>query len=229
VNPSQQPSLRVQHFSGPLAFLADVHGNLPALDAVIAACREAGASSFFVAGDLVFRGDQPLEVWKRLVEIGAHCTRGASDLALAAIDPEKLAPKTEVEIEAAERFRKTRTALGELILARLRRLPDVLRIELGDGDEIAMMHGSPVDPLEPITHDLNEEEVSALLGTDPADVVVCGGSHVPFLHEVGGIRVVGVGSVGEAATDSHGARVAHYALIAPSNDGLVIERRWVTY
>lgn len=220
-----EPSVRVEQFSGPLAFLADVHGNLAALDAVIHACRTAGVRSFFVAGDLVFKGDEPLEVWKRLVEIGARCTRGTSDLALVAIDPDKLQPHDEHERAAAERFRWTRQALGELILARLRRMPDILRIELADGSEIAMTHGSPVDPTEPITHDLEEEEVSALLGTDPADVIVCGGSHVPFVREVGDVRVVGVGSVGDAVSE----RVAHYALIQPGEDGLVIEPRWVAY
>lgn len=217
--------MRVERFSGPLAFLADIHGNLQALDAVIAACRAAGARSFFVAGDLLFKGDQPLEVWKRLVEIGARCTRGTSDLALVAIDPDKLQPRDEAERMAADRFRWTRKAVGELVLARLRRMPDILRIELADGSEIAMTHGSPMDPTEPITHDLTEEEVNVLLGTDPADVIVCGGSHVPFVREVGDVRVVGVGTVGDAG----GERVAHFALIEPGEEGLRIEPRWVAY
>lgn len=217
-------SLRVET-SGPLAFLADIHGNLEALDAVITACRGAGACSFFVAGDLVFKGDRPLEVWKRLMEIGARCTRGLTDLALVTIDPDRLQPQDAREREAVDRFRWTRRALGELILARLRRLPDILRIELADGSEIAVTHGSPVDPTEPITHDLTEEEVAALLGTDPVDVLVCGGSHVPFQREVCGVRIVGVGSVGDALDH----RVAHYALIQPRGSELIIEPCWVRY
>jgi hypothetical protein len=168
-------------------------------------------------------------VWKRLVEIGAHCTRGTSDLALAAIDPAKLTPHNPSEREAAERFRKTRDALGELIVARLRRLPDVLRIELRDGEEIAVMYGSPADPLEPITHDLSDEEVGALLGTDPADVIVCGGADAPFERTVSDVRIVGLGSVGEAAAAADGGRVAHYTLIEPDEDGLRIDQRWVRY
>lgn len=205
--------------------MADVHGNLPALEAVLEACRARGAAAHFVAGDLVYRGEQPLEVWKRLVGIGARCVRGTSDLALGAIRPEILRPNDEAELEAAERFRWTQRALGELILARLRQLPDTLRIEMPDGSEIVVVHGSPADPTEPITHDLSDEEVSALLGLDSADVVVCGGSHVPFDRTVAGVRIVGLGSVGEAP----GGRVAHYALIAPGEDGIEVEQNWVAY
>jgi predicted phosphodiesterase len=213
--------------TGPLAFLAGVHGNLAALDAVVAACREAGVSAFFVAGDLVFRGNEPLEVWRRLTELGAHCTRGTTDLALAALDPARLVPHSDAERAAAARFLATRDALGELIIARLRRLPDVLRIELSDGDEIAVGHGSPADPMEPITHDLSDDEVSALLGTDPADVVISGGGHVPFVREVTGVRVVGLGAVGDVPDD--GERVAHFALVQPTPEGLSIDPRWVRY
>src|SRR5690242_18295487 len=58
-----QPSIRVERLAGPLAFLAGVHGNLAALDAVLGACRDAGVSAYFVAGNLVFKGDEPLAVW----------------------------------------------------------------------------------------------------------------------------------------------------------------------
>lgn len=219
--------LKLEQIQGPLAFLADVHGNLAALDAVIAAAQSAGAKTFFVGGDLVYRGSEPLEVWKRLTEIGARCTRGTSDVALVAVDPDKLRPTDPEQRAAVEKFRWTQNALGELILARIRRLPDILRIELKNGDEIALTHGSPLDPTVPITHDLDDEEIVALLGDDPADVVISGGADVPFQREVGGVRVIGLGSTGEAP--STGQRVAHYLLVEPGPDGLAIDARWVAY
>lgn len=211
--------------SGPMAFLSDIHGNLAALNAVLNALHRLGAGGIFVAGDLVYRGDKPLEVWMRLQEVGARCVRGTSDLALATIDPDKLHPTSDADRAAAERFRWTREALGELILARLRRLPEALRLELPDASEILVVHGSPTDATEPITLDLTEQEVSALIGTDPADIIVCGGSHVPFTRTVGEIEVVGVGSVGESPE----GRVAHYTLITVTPEGPVIDQRWVSY
>jgi hypothetical protein len=95
-----------------------------------------------------------------------------------------------------------RRDLGDLILARLARLPQMVRLPLDDGGELVLVHGSPSDPTEPLSHDMSDEEISALLGDDPADVVVCGGSHVPFDRVVAGVRIINVGSVGEAPRGS---------------------------
>jgi predicted phosphodiesterase len=62
-------------------------------------------------------------------------------------------------------------------------------------------HGSPVDASEPFTFDQTDEEMIALVGDDPADIIVCGGSHSPFQRQIDDLRIVGVGSVGEAPTD----------------------------
>ena len=209
---------------GPLAFLADIHGNLAALDAVLEAVKEARAGAIYVAGDLVFPGDQPLEVWKRLQEVGARCVRGTTDRALATLDPSRLPASTERDKATLARFRQTREELGELILARLKRLPEALSLELPDGTDILVVHGSPRDPDEPITHDLDDDEVEALLADTTADVVVCGCGHVPFVRDVADTKVVAVGSVG----DSPEGGVAHFTLIYPTSEGLRIEPRWVS-
>lgn len=210
---------------GPMAFVADVHGNLAALDAVLAALKDDGVSQLFVAGDLLLQGDDPLGVWMRLMEVSARCVRGTTDRALALMEPSKLHPKTDEEREAARRFAETREALGELILAKLRRLPEALRLEMPDGREWLVVHGSPLDPDEAMTADLDDDELTALLGDDPADVVICGGGHVPFTRALDGVTVVAVGSVGAAPE----GRTAHYTLMMPTPDGPRIEQKWVTY
>ena len=50
-----------------------------------------------------------------------------------------------------------------------------------------------------------DEEMLALLGDEPGDIIVCGGSHVPFDRSVADVRIVNVGSVGEAPTGDHAA------------------------
>ncbi|RZO50629.1 MAG: metallophosphatase family protein, partial [Sandaracinaceae bacterium] len=52
--------------NAPMAFLSDVHGNLPALEAVLAELERRMISSIFVAGDLLLGGDDPVGVYKRL-------------------------------------------------------------------------------------------------------------------------------------------------------------------
>jgi predicted phosphodiesterase len=70
---------------------------------------------------------------------------------------------------------------------------------------------------------MSDEEVGALLGDDPADIVVCGGSHVPFDRMVAGVRIINVGSVGEAPAGSAGSH-ADATFIAVRAAGLEIEQ-----
>lgn len=208
-----------------MAFLADIHGNLPALEAVLAELRSRGVKDIYVAGDLLYGGDQPLEVWKLLQEVKARCVRGLSDAALASVDPDSLDPADDDEARMADKFRETRRQLGDLVVERLRRLPETLRVPLVDGRELLMVHGSPSDPGTEITHDMEDEELLARLADDPADLVVCGGNHVPFHRQVDEVELVSVGSVGAAPE----GRVAHFAIVSPRLDGADVSQLWTEY
>ena len=207
-----------------MAFISDVHGNLPALEAVLAELRRQAIVDLFVAGDLLLGGEQPLQVWQRLQSLNAKCVRGPSDTALARVEPARLRPATPEEQAAAERFASTRRALGELVLRRLGDLPERLRLPMIDGRELMMVHGSPADPSEPLGHELDDEEMLALIADDPADMVVCGATHVPFIRTLDQVQVINVGSVGEAPGDP---RIAHYTVVSPKVGGATIEQNWV--
>lgn len=211
--------------SQPLAVLSDVHGNLPALSAVLAELARRAVVDIFVAGDLLLGGDEPLETWRRLQEVGAHLLQGPSDLALSRVDAKKLRPADEAEARKAERFATTQRALGELVQKRLSQLPRELRIPMIDGRELLIVHGSPKDAFEPMSHDMSDEELLLMLDDDPADIVAAGGTHVPFTQVIGDVQVVNVGSVGESPE----GRVAHYTIIRPRMDGAEIEQAWVEY
>jgi predicted phosphodiesterase len=189
-----------------LLCLSDIHGHADALAAVLATAERRGYTRILVAGDLCFPGPKPLETWRRLTQAGATCVQGVGDRALATLDLDKVRPRSDHERARLDRLSEVRNELGQLILARLARLPPTFRLPLDDGGELVLVHGSPADPLEPFTHDMTDEEVSALIGDDPADLVICGGSHVPFDRVVSGVRVINVGSVGEAPT---GPGVSH--------------------
>jgi predicted phosphodiesterase len=208
-----------------MAFIADVHGNLAALEAVLEELRRRAVVDLFVAGDLVLGGPEPLQVWQRLSTLGARCVRGTTDLALAAVEASTLRPANEAERSSAGAFADTQRALGELVRRRLGGLPERLRVPMIDGRELLLVHGSPSDPSVAITHELEDDEINALLADDPADIVVCGASHVPFVRTVGEVQIVNVGSVGQAP----GARVAHYTVISPKVSGADIEQNFVEF
>ncbi len=205
-----------------LLCLSDIHGQLDALRAVLATAERRSFHKLLVAGDIVFPGPEPVETWRRLAGAGAVMVQGLTDRAVATLDPAVLHPRSDHERERIERMRATRDALGDLILQRLRRLPTHARIPLEDGGELLLVHGSPADPGEPLTHDMTDEEINALIGDDPADVVVCGASHVPFDRMVGEVRIINVGSVGEAPGSAH-QRVAHATWIESTPRGIAVE------
>jgi predicted phosphodiesterase len=205
-----------------LLCISDIHGHLDALRAVLATAERRSFHKLLVAGDIVFPGPEPLETWRRLTAAGAVMVQGLTDRAVAILDPSSLRPRSDHERERLDRMRAAREALGDLILQRVRRLPTHARVPLEDGGELLLVHGSPADPAEALTHDMTDEEINALLGDDPADVIVCGASHVPFDRMVGGVRIVNVGSVGEAP--GTGAHVAHAAWIESTPRGVHVEQ-----
>ena len=209
----------------PLAFLSDIHGNLPALESVLRELARRAITDVYVAGDLLFGGDQPHEVWLRLTQVNARMTRGPSDLALATLDPSALSPQDEHQRARLALFEKTRAAVGELVIARLRRLPERIRMPLVDGTEILMVHGSPMDPTIEMGHDLDDDELLALIGDDPADIVICGASHIAFQRQLEQVRIVSVGSVGQSPEGS----VAHFAILTPRPDGTMVEECTAEY
>jgi len=211
--------------AGPIAFLSDLHGNLLALDVVLAELERLSVKRIYVAGDLLLGGDEPLEVWQRLQAHGATCTRGTSDLALGSVDPGSLVPIDEEQRRQARLFAETRAAIGDLVAERLRRLPEMQRIPLVDGREVLMVHASPADSNREITHDLSDDEVLALLNDDPADIIICGSTHVPFQRSVEEYHVVNVGSVGAAPE----GQVAHYTVVTPRMGSADILQDWVSY
>lgn len=211
--------------TGPMAFLSDVHGNLAALDAVLHDLDRLGVKRFYVTGDLLLGGEEPLAVWHRLQEIGAVCTRGLSDSALGSVDPQSLVPLDEEQRRQARLFADTRAAIGDIVAERLRRLPEHQRIPLIDGREVLMVHGAPADNGREISHDLTDEEILPLLADDPADIIVCGATHVPFQRELGEYHLVNAGSVGSAPEGG----VAHYTVLTPRMSGADILQDWVRY
>lgn len=205
---------------GTLAILADIHGNLAALDAVLEELDRREVSNLVVAGDILFGGDEPLGVWRRLQERRARLVRGLSDTALATLDVDRLVPSNEKEEAQRARFLRTRREVGELVLHALGKLPEHLRLPLSDGRELLVCHGSPGDAAVEISFDVDDEEMLALLGGDPADIVAVAGSHVPFERRLDQVHVVGLGSVGEAPEGTH----AHFVLVTPRFEGTLIEQ-----
>jgi predicted phosphodiesterase len=183
--------------------LSDIHGNAYALRKILREADARGFDQLIVCGDLCYPGPDALEVWKLLVKRNALCVQGVGDRALANLKPESLSSKTEEGQARIKRLREVREELGELIIARLAKLPTVARLPLESGHTMLIVHGTPGDPTESFGREMSEDELIARLGDEPGDIVICGSSHEQFEGEVADVHIVSVGSVGEAPGGTH--------------------------
>jgi predicted phosphodiesterase len=174
-----------------VAALYDIHGNLAALEAVLAEVPED--ATILIGGDICAGGDKPSETLARLRGLGdrVRWLRGNADRELHPAE-EGLAP--------AEFLAKARSQLSEEEIEFLHELPPTRRI----GD-VLYCHASPRNDLDIFTERTPEERIAFLFeGLDVA-TVVCGHSHTQFDRAVAGVRVVNAGSVGMPYEDEPGA------------------------
>jgi putative phosphoesterase len=174
-----------------IATLYDVHGNLRALEAVLAAIPDD--ATIVVGGDVVAGGEQPAEALERLRALGERVVwiRGNADRELTPGEP-GLAPPGMIDA--------TRAALSEEQIAFLHGLPPTAQIE-----RVLFCHATPRNDVDVFTERTPEDKIAPLFAGVDADVVVCGHTHTQFERTVAGKRVVNSGSVGMPYEDTPGA------------------------
>jgi diadenosine tetraphosphatase ApaH/serine/threonine PP2A family protein phosphatase len=193
-----------------LAILYDIHGNLPALDAVLADAQAAGADRWLLGGDYALFGGWPVETLDRLDALGATWLRGNAERWTA--DPTG-APKREPLHSALAACRELLPAQR---IAALAALPQELT--LGGALFCHASPGSDVIGFEPVPADDESERLS---GIRPQRVIA-GHTHMQFRRPaaVSGVEIVNPGSVG---LPLDGDRRAAYAL--QGSDDLLTLRR----
>lgn len=169
--------------------LYDIHGNVEALDAVLADQRAAGADAVVVGGDAV-PGPFAKATVDRLdaLAVPVHWLRGNGEREVAALSGEPQPPNDDlVSVTAA----RAAVELGEQCARRLGALP--LTIQL---DGVLFCHASPRRDDEMLTRLSSPERWSAALTGVEARLVVAGHTHQQDDREVGDVRFVNAGSVG---------------------------------
>jgi len=191
-----------------VAALYDIHGNLPALEAVIAELDEARADLVLVGGDVV-TGPFPSETLERLGRLGdrAYFIRGNADRVLVADAGEPTGPSPWPKRQAW-----TRAQLTDEQRRLLATLAHTAAMEVGGLGEVLFCHGSPRSDEEIITRVTSPERLSEIMSGVGQRVVVCGHTHVQFDRMIGGVRLVNAGSVGMPYEDEPGAS---WALLGP--------------
>ncbi|SEG90589.1 phosphoesterase, MJ0936 family [Nonomuraea solani] len=183
-----------------IAVLSDVHGVLPALEAVLSEPDVAAADLIVLTGD-VAAGPMPVETLDLLVSLGERAlwVRGNADRELVEIAGGKAGPFASAEW-AAKELRRDQVAL-------LSGMPERWTVELGRLGSTLFVHGTPRSDEEIVLVDSSIERWGEVLAGESADTVVLGNTHMPFVRLADRVLVVNPGSVG-MPYGRHGAQWA---------------------
>jgi putative phosphoesterase len=165
-----------------IATLYDIHGNLPALEAVLAEVPDD--ATIVVGGDIVTGGPDASETLERLRGLGGRIRmlRGNAD--------RELMPG-EQGLVPQEMLEPTRKQLTQEQIEFLHSLPPTVQI-----DRALFCHATPRNDVDVFTERTPEDRIAHLFANVDADVVVVGHTHMQFERTIAGKRVLNSGSVG---------------------------------
>jgi len=211
-----------------IAVLSDIHGNLPALEAVAAEIRREKPDAVLIAGDLVLNGPDPngcVDALRLLESEGALIVSGNTDIAVGDFDYGSAYPHyqdgvPDVITAAAE---WAHDELGDDQLDWLRRLPAERRMR-ADGDTlILVVHASPGSQTRGFDQALDNNVIFERAAATDARVICVGHTHLPEVRDLGFKVIVNDGSCGYVFDGEASASWA-MVTIANGNVDAVIRR-----
>jgi predicted phosphodiesterase len=182
-----------------VTIFGDIHGNLPALEAVLADMKTRDLAPDYCLGDLVGYGTFPNEVIQTIMDRNIPTLMGNYDLGVGNNSDDCGCAYTSKEAEALGKrsiaWTNEHTAADNKLY--LRQLTDQIPLQL-DGLRIRLVHGSPRKINEYLYEERPDATMERLLDLAAADVLVCGHTHIPY-HRIlpSGRHVVNAGSVGK--------------------------------
>ncbi|MBI4551574.1 MAG: metallophosphoesterase family protein [Candidatus Latescibacteria bacterium] len=198
-----------------LAVLADIHGNLPALDAVLQDMAPFRVETVVVAGDVINWGPFSAPVVERVVRNGWGVIRGNNEFYLLDYNT----PRAPAEWADRAKFALLpwlhRNLNGRWRSA-IAAWPDTLSLRFPDAPPLRIVHGSPRSPWESMYPILSDEEIEVFMTDVEEATVIAGHTHLPMDRRVGRWRILNPGSVGVPVDGRSGAS---YLLLEGTDEG----------
>jgi putative phosphoesterase len=210
-----------------LAVLSDVHGNLLALEAVLAAIRKEKPDQVLVAGDLALNGAEPgasIDALRALESEGALIVSGNTDIAVADFDFGAAFPQYADGVPDGIRIAAewAHDELSDEQLDWLRRLPSERRVRAVGDALVLVVHGSPGSQTRGFDQALDSNVIYERAAATDARVICVGHTHVPEVRDLGWKVIVNAGSTGYVFD---GDPTASWALVTVEDDSVTAEIR----
>jgi predicted phosphodiesterase len=194
-----------------VAALYDIHGNLPALEAVLDEVTREVPDRIVIGGDVVF-GPMNAETVDALIALGelALGVRGNTDREVIHAFDDPPAGEGDDFVERTTAWSATQIDRSHRDF--LAAFAPTVELDVDGLGVTLFCHGSPSSDEEALTTETSDERLAAVLAETRAPVVVCGHTHRQFDRRIGERRVVNAGSVG---LPYEGRRGAYWALLGP--------------
>ena len=198
-----------------IGIFSDIHGNLPALEAVLADLKARQLDRVYCLGDLVGYGASPNEVTARIQAEQVSTIMGNYDDGVG-FDRDECGcayrdPEEKARGERSIAWTKAHTTPENK--AFLRTLTPEIRFETG-GRRVLLVHGSPRKMNEYLFEDRPLSSFQRLAATSEADIIVFGHTHKPYTKLVDGVWFINAGSVGKP---KDGDWRACYVIVSPGD------------
>ena len=192
-----------------VAVLCDIHGNVPALEAVLREVRREGVGAVVVGGDLL-PGPMPGEALEMLLGLDAsvrflHGNGDREALSLLRGEPSSV---PEAFREGVRWSAEQLTAAQQAIVAAW---PPTIRLQVEGIGDVLFCHATPRNDTEVFTRLTPDDRLIPIFDRLDVALVVCGHTHMAFDRTVGRVRVVNAGSIGMP----FGAPGAHWLMLGP--------------
>lgn len=211
-----------------LAVIADIHGNLQALEAVLEDAEKNGADKIIINGDLVNRGPESVAVMERVWDRGFAITLGNhDDLMRKWVEHDPDLPQSwfgDPFWEGTAWSARKLEAAGWIAV--FRTLPMTHRVAPEGAPVLLLSHGSPRHYREGYGKFLTDADISEIVQMHPADILIGSHTHQPLTRRWGRYRVFNTGAVG---TPFNGDPRAQYLLMTLSRGDWTPEFRAVPY
>ncbi len=179
-----------------IAFISDVHGNMPALEAAVADATAHGVARIICAGDITGYGPFPEDVCRFLRNRRIPTIIGNYD--------QKVIDMVKQGKSAAEGMKPKKKKILQWTVENISRetvrylsgLPDRLNLKLAEGQRLLVVHGSPLSIDDAIYPSITRRGLEAKLGDARPDILVCGHTHIPFVKHIHRVLVVNCSSTG---------------------------------
>lgn len=211
-----------------VGLISDVHGNLVALDAVLAELESQGVDLTVCLGDVGTLGARPARVIDRLREADCVCVMGNHDAYL--LDESSLSANSTIPGWMREQIHWCADRLSAEALDFLRSFESEVEVSLGSSHNLLCVHGSPRSYEEMILSTTPPGELEVMLEGLRPGILATGHSHLQMVRRHKGILIVNPGSVGEPLQEMPFAEPkilpwAEYAVVQVEHGTLSIDLR----